>query len=201
MSNFVTALGRQILRRPGQEAVPGEGGIRLGQRERLLAGPADPLLRLAVVRGAAKPWRMPVPAPPSGILDLAGVMEVQSSDGLRSTIQANDTYAIPPGQSLPRQAPPSRSGPPTRRLRPRDPPMTAPFPPLMSPLSEICSLSLLSRVSRAASRTSSRFCFLASLSSFSASRAILFLGELRDQQCDCLLILRHLRVNSFCYSG
>ncbi|WP_427007456.1 cupin domain-containing protein [Pseudarthrobacter sp. H2] len=28
---------------------------------------------------------------------ISGVMEVQSSDGLRSTIRANDTYAIPPG--------------------------------------------------------------------------------------------------------
>ncbi len=28
---------------------------------------------------------------------ISGVMEVESSDGLRSTIHANDTYAIPPG--------------------------------------------------------------------------------------------------------
>ena len=28
---------------------------------------------------------------------VSGMMEVQSSDGLRSTIRANDTYAIPPG--------------------------------------------------------------------------------------------------------
>jgi hypothetical protein len=28
---------------------------------------------------------------------VSGMMEVESSDGLRSTIRANDTYAIPPG--------------------------------------------------------------------------------------------------------
>ena len=95
--NFVTALAVKSFDAPDKKRCPDKAEFDLVNVNdysvaRLILGPG---------------WRWSESSKPSEATELcqhhhlgfcvSGTMEVESSGGLRSTIHANDTYAIPPG--------------------------------------------------------------------------------------------------------
>ena len=96
--NFVTALAVKSFDVPDKKRCPDKAEFDLCHRERLLGGPADPRARAGGGRRTPDPYEQTDVCLHHHLgFCISGEMEVETAEGLRSTIHANDTYAIPPG--------------------------------------------------------------------------------------------------------